>query len=153
MNPLLHELLEYHRDVAIHINRIRGLLATLADASATTADCGPLFQQLDALHGDAEVRHHENEELLRRALLRTQAPIHPRVKDIERDHLAFERIADQLRELQHSGHSPREIAAIVEDFIHKYFDHVDGEENIFFPMLETSLSEQQWQEVKDLWRH
>lgn len=152
MNPLLQELREYHHGVAIHINRIRGLLDILDDASATAADCRPLFRQLDELHGAAEVRHHENEELIRRALLRTEAPIHPRVKDIERDHLAFERIAAQLRALESSGHTPREIAAIVRDFIQKYFDHIDGEENIFFPMAEQWLSEPQWQELGQLWR-
>ncbi|CDF83836.1 hypothetical protein PKB_2489 [Pseudomonas knackmussii B13] len=153
MNRLLRDLHEYHHDVGIHINRIKGLLGALKDASCTDADCKQLFRQLDALHGVPEMLHHENEELIRRALLRTDAPIHPRVKDIERDHLAFERIATQLRALEGSGHSPREIAAIVEDFLGKYFDHMDGEENIFFPMAEEWLSDEQWEEVRHLWRY
>ena len=153
MNPMLRELHEYHHDVAIHINRIKGLLGALRDPSCSSTDCKLLFRELDMLHSDAEVRHHENEELMRRALLRTEAPIHPRVQDIERDHLAFERIATQLRGLEDSGHSPREIAAIIDDFIGKYFDHMDGEENIFFPMAEQWLNDEQWREIEQFWQH
>ena len=152
MNTLLNELHVYHHDVATIINRINGLLGVLKDESCGSADCQQLFKLLDALHGDAERRHHENEELIRRALLATRAPIHQRVKDIERDHHGFERIAAQLKTLEDSGLAPREMAAFVEDYIHKYFDHMDAEENIFFPMAEKWLADNQWQEVKRQWK-
>ena len=152
MNALLNELRHYHHDIAISINRISGLLGVLKDEPCGSADCKRLFKLLETLHGDAEKRHHENEELILRALLATQAPIHQRVKDIERDHHGFERIAAQIKALEDSGQTPREMAAFVEDYIHKYFDHMDGEENIFFPMAEKWLTDNQWQEVKRQWK-
>lgn len=152
MNTLLNELHNYHHQVAITIKQVSNLLSVLKSDACSASDCKKLFRLLDELHGDAERHHHENEELIRRALQVTQAPIHQRVKDIERDHHGFERIAEQLKALENSGQAPREMVAFVEDYIRKYFDHMDGEENIFFPMAQKWLTESQWQEVKRQWK-
>lgn len=151
MNVLLKELLAYHHEVAIKITRIKGLLAKVRHESAGADDCKLLFKVLEALHGDAERHHHENEELIRRALLATAAPIHQRVKDIERDHQAFERIAGQLKMLEDSTQEMRVIADTIDDYIKKYYDHMDAEENIFFPVADKWLSDIQWKEIKRQW--
>lgn len=151
MNVLLKELHSYHHEVAIKITRIKGLLGKVRHESAGAEDCKLLFKMLEALHDDAERHHHENEELVRRALLATEAPIHPRVKDIERDHQAFERIAGQLKVLEDSVQEMRVIADTIDDFIKKYYDHMDAEENIFFPVADKWLSDLQWQEIKRQW--
>jgi hemerythrin-like domain-containing protein len=151
MNKLLKELHSYHHEVAIQITQIKKLLGRIRHGSAGADDCKLLFKQLDALHGDAERHHHENEELIRLALLATEAPIHQRVKDIERDHQAFERIAGQLKILEESTQEARVIADNIDDFIKKYYDHMDAEENIFFPVADKWLSDTQWQEIKRGW--
>ncbi len=151
MNALLNELHAYHHEVAIKITQIKGLLGRVRHESASTDDRKLLFKMMEALHGDAERHHHEDEELIRRALLATEAPIHQRVKDIERDHLAFERIAGQLKMLEDSTQEARVIADVIDDFIRKYYDHMDAEENIFFPMADKWLSDIQWQEIKRQW--
>ncbi|CAN7433098.1 hemerythrin domain-containing protein [Pseudomonas sp. GL-B-26] len=151
MNILLKELHTYHHEVAIKITQIKGLLGRLRHESASADDCKLLFKLLEALHGDAERYHHENEELIRRALLATEAPIHQRVKDIERDHQAFGRIAGQLKMLEDSTQEARVIADTIDDFIKKYYDHMDAEENIFFPVADKWLSDIQWQEIKRQW--
>lgn len=97
MNVLLKELQAYHHEVAMKISQIKELLRKMRHESEGADNCKLLFTMLEALHGDAERHHHENEELIRLALLETEAPIHQRVKDIERDHLAFGRIAGQLK--------------------------------------------------------
>lgn len=151
MNILLEELHRYHHEVAIKITQIEGLLGRMRHESAGADDCKLLFKLLEALHGDAERHHHENEELIRRALLATEAPIHQRVKDIERDHQAFERIAGQHKMLEDSTQEARVIADTIDDFIKKYYDHMETEENIFFPVADKWLSEIQWQEIKRQW--
>lgn len=151
MNDLLKKLLTYHHEVAIKITQIKGLLGKVRHESAGADDCKQLFKVLEALHGDAERHHHENEELIRRALLTTKAPIHQRVKDIERDHQAFERIARQLKMLEDSTQEMRVTADAIDDFINKYYDHMDAEENIFFPAADKWLSDIQWQEIKRQW--
>lgn len=151
MNILLEELRRYHHEVAIKITQIRGLLGRMRHESAGADDCKLLFKLLEALHGDAERHHHENEELIRRALLATEAPIHQRVEDIERDHQAFERIAGQHKMLEDSTQEARVIADTIDDFIKKYYDHMETEENIFFPVADKWLSEIQWQEIKRQW--
>jgi hemerythrin-like domain-containing protein len=151
MNALLKELHLYHHEVATKITQIKGLLGRVRHESAGTDDGKLLFKLLEALHGDAERHHHENEELIRRALLATEAPIHQRVRDIERDHQAFERIAGQLKMLEDSTQEARVIADTIDDFIKKYYDHMDAEENIFFPAADKWLSEIQWQEIKRQW--
>ncbi|WP_223434287.1 MULTISPECIES: hemerythrin domain-containing protein [unclassified Pseudomonas] len=151
MNALLKELHLYHHEVAIKITQIKGLLGRVRHESAGVDDGKLLFELLEALHGDAERHHHENEELIRRALLATEAPIHQRVRDIERDHQAFERIAGQLKMLEDSTQEARVIADTIDDFIKKYYDHMDAEENIFFPAADKWLSEIQWQEIKRQW--
>lgn len=151
MNILLEELHRYHHEVAIKITQIEGLLGRMRHESAGADDCKLLFKLLEALHGDAERHHHENEELIRRALLATEAPIHQRVKDIERDHQAFERIAGQLKMLEDSTQEARVIADTIDDFIKKYYVHMETEENIFFPVADKWLSEIQWQEIKRQW--
>ncbi|WCM48509.1 hemerythrin domain-containing protein [Pseudomonas sp. WJP1] len=151
MNVLLNELHAYHHEVAGKINRVKALLQKLRHESAGSDDCKLLFKMLEALHGEAERHHHENEELIRRALLTTEAPIHPRVEDIERDHQAFGRIAGQLMMLEDSTKETSVIAAAIDDFITKYYDHMEAEENIFFPMADKWLSGIQWQEIKRQW--
>lgn len=151
MNVLLNELHAYHHEVAIKITQIKKLLDRMKHESAGADDSKLLFKMLEALHGDAERHHHKNEELIRRALLATDAPIHPRVKDIERDHLAFERIAGQLKMLEDSTQEARVIADTIDDFIRKYYDHMEAEESIFFPMADKWLSGSQWQEIKRQW--
>ena len=93
----------------------------------------------------------KNEELIRLALLATDAPIHQRVMAIEQDHKAFKRIAGQLKMLEQSTQEARVIADTIEDFIKKYYDHMDAEENIFFPVADKWLSDTQWQEIKHQW--
>lgn len=151
MNILLKELRTYHHEVSIKITQIKGLLGKVRHESDGADDCKLLFKLLEALHGDTERHHHENEELIRRALLATEAPIHPRVKDIERDHQAFERIAGQLKMLENSTQETKVIADAIDDFIKKYYDHMDAEENIFFPVADKWLSDIQWQEIKHQW--
>ena len=151
MNVLLKELLAYHHEVAIKITQIKELLRKMRHESDGADDCKLLFTMLEALHGDAERHHHENEELIRLALLETEAPIHQRVKDIERDHQAFGRIAGQLKMLEDTTQETRVIADTIDDFIKKYYDHMDAEENIFFPAADKWLSNNQWQEIKRQW--
>ncbi|MGH8387368.1 MAG: hemerythrin domain-containing protein [Pseudomonas sp.] len=151
MNVLLNELHAYHHEVAGKINRIKALLKKLKYESASGDDCKLLFKMLESLHGETEQHHHENEELIRRALLTTEAPIHPRVKDIERDHEAFGRIAGQLKMLEDSTQETSAIVAAVDNFIMKYYNHMEAEENIFFPMADKWLSDIQWNEIKCHW--
>ncbi|WP_283184444.1 hemerythrin domain-containing protein [Pseudomonas svalbardensis] len=151
MNVLLKELQAYHHEAAIKITQIKELLRKMRRESDGAADCKLLFKMLEAMHGDAEQQHHENEELIRLALLGTEAPIHQRVKDIERDHQAFGRIAGQLKMLEDTTQETRVIADTIDDFIKKYFDHMDSEENIFFPLADKWLSDEQWQEIKRQW--
>ena len=151
MNVLLKELHAYHHEASIKITQIKVLLSKVRHESAGADDYKLLFKTLEALHGDAERHHHENEELIRLALLATEAPIHQRVKDIERDHQAFARIALQLKMLQDSTQEMRVIADAIDDFIKKYYDHMDAEENIFFPSADKWLSDDQWQDIKRQW--
>jgi hemerythrin-like domain-containing protein len=152
MHVLLKKLQAYHHEVAMKIVQIEELLKKMRHESDGDDDCKLLlFKMLETLHGDAERHHHENEELIRLALLTTKAPIHQRVKDIERDHQAFGRIAGQLKTLEDTIQETRVIADTIDDFIKKYYDHMDAEENIFFPVADKWLSDNQWQEIKRQW--
>ncbi|GLO29106.1 hypothetical protein PPUN12996_11620 [Pseudomonas putida] len=151
MNTLLNELHAYHHDMANKISQIRKLLKKLKHEPDATDDCKLLFEMLEALHSNAERHHHENEESIRRALLATEAPIHPRILDIERDHQAFARIAGQLKTLAATAKDTKVIADTVDDYIEKYYDHMESEENIFFPAADKWLSNSQWLEIKHQW--
>ncbi|MGQ7956848.1 hemerythrin domain-containing protein [Pseudomonas sp. SP16.1] len=153
MHPLLEELHSYHHDLCTSIAQLRKLLARFKDGSCDDAGRRELFELLASLHGDAEARHHRNEELIRLQLLATRAPLHQRVLEIERDHQGFARIAGQLAALEQSGHTPEEIASVVEDYLRHYHDHMDSEENIFFPMADEWLDDQHWQVVRQQWQH
>lgn len=152
MHPLLEELHRYHRNVSTTIEQMKSLVEKFKTDSCDAGDRKTLFKLLESLHGEAESRHHQNEELIRRLLLTTRAPVHQRVLDIERDHHGFDRIASQLKALEHSSLTPAEIATFIEDYIHKYYDHLDGEENIFFPLADEWLSDSQWQEIRRQWQ-
>jgi len=152
MNVLLNELHAYHHDVSKKISQIKELLRKMRHESDGTDDSKRMFEMLESLHGDAERHHHENEELIRRALLATEAPIHQRVKDIERDHQAFGRIAGQLKMLAGTTKDTSVIADTIDDFIQKYYDHMESEENIFFPAADKWLSDNQWQDIKRQWQ-
>jgi hemerythrin-like domain-containing protein len=53
--------------------------------------------------------------------------------------------------LEDSTQETKVIAAAIDDFIMKYYDHMDAEESIFFPMADKWLSDIQWQEIKRQW--
>ena len=53
--------------------------------------------------------------------------------------------------LEESTQETRVIADAIDDFIKKYYDHMDAEENIFFPVADKWLSDIQWQEIKRQW--
>ncbi|MDM8350388.1 hemerythrin domain-containing protein [Pseudomonas sp. sp1636] len=152
MHPLLTELHAYHHAISATIVQINNLLDKCKSATGDAADRQELFKLLASLHGAAEARHHQNEELIRRQLLNTRAPVHHRVLEIERDHQGFARIAGQLKALEGSSHTPIEIAPFVEDYLHKYHDHMDSEEHIFFPMADEWLTDRHWQEIKQQWQ-
>lgn len=153
MHPLLEELHRYHQNISATIDQMKTPLKKFKSGACDAADRRQLFNLLESLHGEAETRHHQNEELIRRQLLETEAPVHKRVREIERDHQGFDRIASQLRALEQSSHTPQEIATFIEDYIHKYYDHLDGEENIFFPLADKWLGDTQWQEVRQQWQN
>lgn len=152
MHPLLEELHLYHHNISTTIDQIKNLLTQFKSDTCTAADREQLFRLLECLHGEAETCHHQNEELIRHLLLTTRAPVHPRVLDIERDHQGFARIASQLKALEQSSHTPKEIATFIEDYIHKYYDHLDSEENIFFPLADEWLTDNQWQDIRQQWQ-
>jgi hemerythrin-like domain-containing protein len=152
MHPLIKELHTYHLNVCNNIEQMKALLKRSKSEPSSATERQALFSLLGALHSDAETRHHHNEELIRQLLLTTRAPIHPRVLDIERDHRGFDRIAKQLRALEDSSLTPAEIATFIEDYIHKYYDHLDSEENIFFPLAEKLLTASQWLEIEQQWQ-
>jgi hemerythrin-like domain-containing protein len=152
MHSLLNELHAYHHNISATIGQVKILLCELKNETSDTVDRKKLFKLLESLHGEAETRHHQNEELIRRLLLTTRAPLHQRVANIERDHRGFDRIASQLKALEYSGLTPKEIATFIEDYIQKYYDHMDSEENIFFPMADEWLSDNQWQEIQQQWQ-
>lgn len=152
MHPLLEELHLYHHNISTTIDQIKNLLTQFKSGTCDVVDRDKLFNLLESLHGEAETQHHQNEELIRQLLLTTRAPVHPRVLDIERDHQGFARIASQLKALEHSSHTPKEIATFIEDYIHKYYDHLDSEENIFFPLADEWLTTSQWQDIQQQWQ-
>ena len=63
MNVLLKELQAYHHEAAIKITQIKELLRKIRHEFDGTGHCKLLFKILEAMHGDAEQHHHENEEL------------------------------------------------------------------------------------------
>ena len=152
MHPLLEELHQYHRNISVTIHQLQTLLDQAKQENSEQTDCDSIFKLLNHLHGEAEVKHHKNEEVIRRQLMNTDAPIHQRVNDIAHVHLGFARITEQLCNLEASGRSVKEVCLFIEDYFNKYFDHMQGEETIFFPMADKWLTDFQWQEVQKIWQ-
>ncbi|MCL1124629.1 hemerythrin domain-containing protein [Shewanella surugensis] len=152
MHALLKELYDYHHDASKVIDELSVLLNHLKQATSPLVDSQAVFHLLSVLHSDEERQHHQNEELIRKQLVAREIPLHPRIQDLENDHNGFDRIADHLKLLVDSELSHKEISAIIDDYILKYYDHIDGEENIFFPMADKYLSDLDWQEIKNQWQ-
>lgn len=152
MHRLLQELYDYHHDASKVIDELNVLLNHLKLATSSVGNRQAVFHLLSVLHSNEERQHHQNEELIRKQLVATKRPLHPRIQDLENDHNGFDRIADHLKLLVDSELSHREIAAIIDDYIRQYYDHIDGEENIFFPMADKHLSDLDWQEIKNQWQ-
>ncbi|WP_299493358.1 hemerythrin domain-containing protein [uncultured Shewanella sp.] len=152
MHPLLEELYAYHHNASMIIDEVKILLMQLTKNTSPLKENEDLFRLLSVLHDEKERLHHQNEELIRKRLVATDVAIHPRILDLERDHDSFYKIADHLKLLVDSELSRAEILAIIEDYIRKYYDHIDSEENIFFPMADKHLTEQDWQEIESQWQ-
>ncbi len=152
MHPLLEELHQYHSDISVTIHQLQTLLDQVKQYDAQQTDCSEIFTLLKSLRSPEEQKHHRNEEIIRKKLMDTEAPIHQRVEEIAHDHQGLSRITGQLINLETSDTSAREISVFIEDYLDKYFDHMQGEEAIFFPMADKWLTEQQWQEVQSSWQ-
>ncbi|WP_299493354.1 hemerythrin domain-containing protein [uncultured Shewanella sp.] len=152
MHPLLQELYDYHHGASQIIDELSNLLIQVKHKPLSVPDIQPIFNLLAILHSDEEQLHHQNEELIRQQLVATDLPLHPRIQDLENDHHGFDRIADHLKLLVDSELSLREMAAIIDDYIRKYYDHIDGEENIFFPMANKYLTDKDWEMIQQRWQ-
>ncbi|WP_020406499.1 hemerythrin domain-containing protein [Hahella ganghwensis] len=152
MHTLLEELLNYHRHVTTIIDEIAELNKELARTKS--GDIREIIiEMLKSLRSDKEMSHHFNEELIRQALMTTDAPIHGRVEQIANDHAAFGRIISNLQsQCKDQGCSAEELSSVINDYIAQYFDHLEAEETIFFPMADKWLNQEQWNTVQQQWR-
>ncbi len=152
MHELLRELQNYHRQASAVINEIAKLNKELIQTKAD--DIRDLITNtLEELKSEKELNHHFNEELVREALMSTEAPIHRRVEQIAKDHAAFHRIMSSLQsQCQNNNCTNEELSSIINDYIDKYFDHLEAEETIFFPMAEKWLDDELWATVQEKWK-
>ncbi|OZG69984.1 hypothetical protein BTA51_28350 [Hahella sp. CCB-MM4] len=152
MHPLLEELLNYHRQASAVIKEISKLNQELTQTDASDIR-DLLINSLEELKSEEERNHHFNEELVREALMSTEAPIHRSVEQIAKDHAAFGRIMSSLQsQCQDDSCTDEELSSMITDYIDKYFDHLEAEETIFFPMAEKWLDEDLWANVQEKWR-
>jgi len=151
MHQLLSELNNYHRqasDRAEGLSRLTKELAQNGEGNVREA----ILDILENFNDDAEKAHHHNEELIRKALIKTDAPIHRRVEQIEKDHQAFDRIMSNILSQCRDQHVTAAVLSCqINDYIDKYFDHLEAEETIFFPMAEKWLEDDQWEHIKKHW--
>ena len=151
MHELLSELNSYHRQASDRAGDLSRLAKELAQNGEEHVR-ETILEILATFNNEEEKAHHHNEELIRKALIKTDAPIHRRVEQIEKDHQAFGRI---LSNILSQCQDPKVTAAVlssqINDYIDKYYDHLEAEETIFFPMAEKWLEDEHWEHVKKSW--
>ncbi len=147
MHPLLQELHNEHLTISIKLADIERAISTPLQLKPFALK---VILDLSELLNSSDLIHHYNEELIRTALFNSQAPIHPRVNDIHCDHLSFQRMPSVLEEKQLLL-SSNEIQALIKELILQYYDHMDGEENIFFPQADRWQNDDQWSSISGQW--
>ncbi len=152
MHELLSELQSFHHQTSEKAGDLARFTKVLAQNGEDHVR-ETILEMLEAFNSEEEHAHHHNEELIREALISTGAPIHRRVEQIEKDHHAFGRIMSNLLD-QCRDHkvSSAVLSSQINDYIDKYFDHLEAEETIFFPMADKWLEEEQWEAIKKSWQ-
>lgn len=152
MHPLLKELYAYHQDTSVTIDEVERLLVKLKANDTPLKDNDDLFHFLTVLHSQKERVHHQNEEVIRKRLVDNNVSLHPSILALEHAHKHFYEIADTLKTLVDSELSRQEIIAIIEDYLRQYFDHIDTEENTFFPVANKLLTDKDWEVIASQWQ-
>ena len=150
MNKYIEELRHYH-------SRNSKLLDQLSDTvkryqnSKDKNHKTRMFDIVRQIHDIDEPVHHANEEIIREELIQANVRLHPSIQMLQRDHEGFARIVHRLFDLEKSRLPAVQICEHIQNYITNYFDHMDCEENFFFPMAEKHLSDVQWTHVAQKW--
>ncbi|WP_299008241.1 hemerythrin domain-containing protein [uncultured Shewanella sp.] len=153
MHPLLKELYAYHNNTSVTMDEVERLLAKLKANDSQLKDNDKLFHLLTVLHSQKESVHHQNEEVIRKRLVDNHVSLHPSILALEHAHKHFYDIANSLKTLVDSELNRQEIIAIIEDYLRQYFDHIDTEENIFFPVANKLLTDEDWKIIARQWQY
>ena len=151
MHGFIEELQQYHHDKAGHLHDLQNYSVRLADDRQESSK-EELTELFEPFRSKLESAHHRNEELILLHLRTTDAPIHPKVKDISADHAAFDRIIERITAMIFDAAVTRaELSATIQSFVTIYNDHAGGEENIFFPIADQYLTAREWRAVGNDW--
>lgn len=149
MHALIEELRDYHRLKSRHLLQLDRAKADLARGGPREA----LVVPLRLFQGPSEEAHHRNEELILAQVRVTDAPIHPRLAQLTGDHDAFTgRVSALIRLVEEADVTLEQLRCSIEDFARHYDDHASGEENIFFPLADRTLSGSHWSAIERDWR-
>lgn len=74
------------------------------------------------------------------------------MEEIPADHEAFDTmIADISSKIVDQSVGCDELCSRIKRFVAVYNDHVNGEENIFFPIADKYLQDSHWTRIKKAW--
>lgn len=121
-------------------------------AAGEDADFSLLAMIMDYLINYPDIYHHAEETTLFMLVSRHNALLAQSIDRIVIEHkdlgMLSRRLAAAFHNLQHGGGEPRRyIQSLVDDYITRQSDHMRREETVYFPLLEKSLSEDEWRAI------
>lgn len=116
------------------------------------ADFGLLAMIMDYLINYPDIYHHAEETALFMLVRQHNTLLEQSIDRILNEHkdlgMLTRRIAAAFHNLQHGGEEPRRyIQGLVGDYVSRQSDHIRREETVYFPLLEKSLSKDEWQAI------
>lgn len=153
MHSLLEKLRLYHHDAGEALKKVDD--ANRDPKLAGTQELRDMVLVLvQRMQSADEQKHHANEELIRGVLRSTDAPMHRLVEQIADDHAAFDRLVANLKNCccDECKDAP-ELHNCIQHYLDNYYQHMEAEETIFFPLADKWLDDERWQLVRRQWRH
>ncbi len=150
MEAILQKLHDDHINFDKLLNVLEGQLHLLEDCEVPDLDTA-----LDAVRYMKEYPdhvHHPMENTIFRYFLEHYEPTHERIHDLLLEHDDMPQLTDRLFEVLQNAlaavpQERQELCAILEEYISIQRKHIDREEAHVYPMLDSKLGKEDWQQI------
>lgn len=152
MHPILEQLYKDHQQFQRLLYSLQKEVGFIEQGKSKEANLPLILEAIEYFQGYPEQWHHPVEEAIFAILLRKiAAPVS--IIQIQAQHAELEAMALQVRDLFDAMRDKQELPVeqiidIYRGFVVVMSDHIDHENHLIYPLIESNLTAEDWKEVE-----